>query len=91
MYVSSDQKDWDNHLAAILFAHRVSAHDATSESPFFLLYGREPRLLVDVSLLPARNESNSITNIHDASYYRTSTRHCSQKHSACSAKDERDL
>ena len=61
MYISSDQKDWDNHLAAILFAYRVSPHDTTGESPFFLLYGREPQLLVDVSLLPPRNESSSIT------------------------------
>ena len=61
MYISSDQKDWDNHLAAILFAYRVSPHYTTGESPFFLLYGREPRLPVDVSLLPPRNGSNSIT------------------------------
>ena len=45
MYVISDQKDWDNYLAEILFAYRVSPHDTTGESSFFLLYGREPRLL----------------------------------------------
>ena len=61
MYVSSDKKDWDNHLAAILFAYRVSPQDTTGESPVFLFYGCEPRLPVDVNLLPARNESNSIT------------------------------
>ena len=61
MYISSVQKDWDNHLAAILFAYRVSPHDTTGESPFFLLYGREPRLPVHVSLLSPRNESSSVT------------------------------
>ena len=61
MFISSDQKDWNNHLAAILFAYRVSPHDTTGESPFCLLYGREPRLPVHVSLLPPRNESSSIT------------------------------
>ena len=60
MYVSRDQKDWDKHLAAILFGYRVSPHDTTGESPLFLLYGREPGLLVDVSLLPPRDESNSV-------------------------------
>ncbi len=60
MYVSRDQKDWDKHLAAILFGYRVSPHGTTGESPLFLLYGREPGLLVDVSLLPPRDESNSV-------------------------------
>ena len=60
MYVSRDQKDWDTHLSAVLFGYRVSPHDTTGESPFYLLYGREPRLPVDVSLLPKSNQSNSV-------------------------------
>ena len=51
MYVSTHQKDWDNHLPMILFAYRVSANATTRESPFYLLYGREPRLPIDVALL----------------------------------------
>ena len=51
MYVSSHQKDWDRHIPMILFAYRVSPHASTGESPFFLLYGREPRLPLDVALL----------------------------------------
>ena len=60
MYVSRDQKDWDTHLPAILFGFRVSPHETTGDSPFYLLYGREPRLPVDVSLLPPSNVTNSI-------------------------------
>ena len=60
MYVSRDQKDWDSHLPAILFGFRVSPHETTGDSPFYLLYGREPRLPVDVSLLPPSNVTNSI-------------------------------
>ena len=51
MYVSSHQKDWDRHIPMILFAYRVSPHASTGESPFFLLYGREPRLPLDAALL----------------------------------------
>ena len=51
MYVSTDQKDWDEHLPMILFAYRVSPNATTFESPFYLLYVREPRLPVDTSLL----------------------------------------
>ena len=60
MYVSSDQKDWDKYLNPVLFAYRVSPSDVTGESPFYMLYGREPRLPMDVSLLPPREMSPSI-------------------------------
>ena len=39
--------DWDTHIAPVLFAYRTSKHSTTNISPFFLLYGREPRLPVD--------------------------------------------
>ena len=51
MYVSSNQKDWDKHIPMVLFAYRVSPNATTGESPFYLLYGREPRLPIDVALL----------------------------------------
>lgn len=54
MYVSKDQKDWDRHISTVLFAYRVSPSDVTGESPFYLLYGRDPRLPMDVSLLAPR-------------------------------------
>lgn len=59
-YVSSDQKGWDEHLQSVLLAYRVSPSEVTGDSPFFLLYGREPRLPMDVSLLPPQNLSASI-------------------------------
>eukprot|EP00795_Rhopilema_esculentum_P017845 gene17845-biopygen6667 len=61
MYVSSHQKDWDRHIPMILFAYRVSPHASTGESPFYLLYGREPRLPVDAALLsPSAHLSSSV-------------------------------
>ena len=33
--------EWDQQL---LFAYRLSVQESTKESPFFLLYGRDPRL-----------------------------------------------
>ena len=50
----------------ILFAYRVSPNATTRESPFYLLYGREPRLPIDVSLLmPSANLSASVS-VHRA-------------------------
>ena len=37
-------RDWDKHLPFILFAYHAAVHDSTQESPFYLLYGRDPRL-----------------------------------------------
>ena len=52
MYVAKNQKDWDEFIPLILFAHRTSVLDATGDSPFYVLYGREPRLPIDVKYLP---------------------------------------
>ena len=35
-----------------MFAHRTSVLDAIGDSPFYVLYGREPRLRIDVKYLP---------------------------------------
>ena len=42
--------DWDEHLAHLLFAYRVSAQESTKESPFYLLYGRDPRIPTETAL-----------------------------------------
>ena len=60
MYTSANQKDWDLYIPTALFAYRVSPHPSTGDSPFYLLYGREPRLPIDVSLLPPKGLSPSV-------------------------------
>ena len=52
MYVSANQRNWDEFLSSILFAYRTSPSASTGDSPFYLLYGREPRFPVDIKLLP---------------------------------------
>ena len=50
MYVSSDNKDWDQILPYVLFAYRTSVHQSTLEKPFYLQFGRDPKLPLDVTL-----------------------------------------
>jgi len=47
-------QDWDKHLPYVLYAYRVSVQDSTKESPFFLLYGRDPTLPTLDTLLRER-------------------------------------
>ena len=60
MFVSKHQKDWDVFIPAALMAFRTSPNETTGESPFYLLYGREPLLPMDVSLLPPADPASSI-------------------------------
>ena len=51
-YVNQFHNDWDTYLSAIQFAYRTTpATNSVGFSPFFLLYGREARLPIDVTLL----------------------------------------
>ena len=36
--------EWDKQLPMLLFAYRSTIQESTRESPFFLVYGRDPRL-----------------------------------------------
>lgn len=60
MFVSKHQKDWDVFIPAALTAFRTSPSESTGESPFYLLYGREPTLAMDTSLLPPADPASSI-------------------------------
>ena len=47
-------KDWEQRLPLVLFAYGASQQQSTLESPFFLLYGRDPRLPTDPVMSPAK-------------------------------------
>ena len=39
-----DQLNWDQYLNQVLESYRVTPNLATAETPFFLVYGRDPNL-----------------------------------------------
>lgn len=50
--IETNQREWDQHLPGVLSSYRVSVHDSTKFSPFFLMYGRDPVLPMDTLLEP---------------------------------------
>ena len=50
--VSPGVTEWDERLPYVLFSYRASLQSSTGESPFFLIYGRDPRLPTETVLSP---------------------------------------
>ena len=48
--ISKSSTRSDERLPFLLFAYRVSAQESTKESPFYLLFGRNPRLPTESTL-----------------------------------------
>lgn len=65
MYVSSDHSNCDAALPYITFAYNSSRHDTTGFTPFYLLFGREPPLMID-SLLPLQPDASLTAFASDA-------------------------
>ena len=49
-----DTADWDQVLGQILMAYRCCPHTSTGESPFFLVYNRDPVLPIHKLIKPVR-------------------------------------
>ena len=72
---TSDGAEWDTRLPYVLFAYRASLQESTKESPFFLLYGRDPRVPTSTVLTYQRSpytvdiddyKSEMMTNLSQA-------------------------
>lgn len=59
----SRTQDWDVCLPQVLYCYNTTPHQATDESPFFLMFGQEPRLPVDFLL--SRVDSPVGGSVHD--------------------------
>ena len=46
-YINQHHDDWEKVLELVCFAYRASVHSSTCETPYFLMYGRDPPMLLD--------------------------------------------
>jgi hypothetical protein len=82
-YTNEFQNDWDQYITAIQFAYRTTpAENSVGFSPFFLLYGREARLPLDITLTPKceYTEKNLREHIHKLVSQLEVVRKISQRH-----------
>ena len=52
--VEKHGQNWDQQLPYVLFAYRVAVQASTQESPFYLLYGRDPQVPTETALSQPR-------------------------------------
>ena len=55
MYVSKHQRDWDCFIPFV-FMYHTAVQESTNEMPFYLVYGHDPCLPLDVVLLVAQQQ-----------------------------------
>jgi len=53
------KQQWHKYVAPLVHAYNCTKHESTGFSPYFLMFGREPRLPVDVALGLDRHGDNN--------------------------------
>lgn len=57
--IDSDQENWEDKLESVLFCYRSSKNDSTKYSPFYLMYGREPKLPIELKFQNENGEDGA--------------------------------
>ena len=60
----SSKSDWKSHVAPMVHAYNVTIHKSTGHSPYFLMFGRHPKLAIDAMLGLTAND-DKYTSKHE--------------------------
>ena len=60
VYCYDHQTDWDLFLQPVMMAYRTTVNETTRETPFFMLFGREAQLPVELQYQAPRALSQSV-------------------------------
>ena len=50
MLSKEKKSEWKNHIGTLVYAYNFTQNSATGFSPYFLMFGRQPHLPIDVTL-----------------------------------------
>jgi len=59
-YLAGSGSEWDELLAGAVFSYNTSHNDTTKETPFYLMFGREPAFPVDLLLRRGDSKRESV-------------------------------
>jgi len=57
--VDCQSSEWENYLPKVYFAYNTSEHTSTGFTPFFLMFGREASMPLDIIFGNPSNNSQS--------------------------------
>jgi len=67
MYVNRHHRNWDEYLPYVVFAYNTVAQDSTGQSPYYLLFGMQARMLTDVDRsVNTSTLSEKFEHLHEA-------------------------
>ena len=75
--VDFKQDDWDEHLAAAELAFNCSKNATTGFTPFYLVYGREARMPLDLALAPLTKAADNPAAAEATARWRSALQHAS--------------
>ena len=53
--------NWKPHVAPLVHAYNCTRHESTDQSPYYLMFGREPRLPIDLAFGINNQQQKSLT------------------------------
>src|SRR3569832_1871284 len=65
MYVNEGHHDWDTYLPYATFAVNTHVNDSIGVAPFYTMFGRDPKLSIDLELSDSTQDGNQkLTNTY---------------------------